>query len=141
LAVGGAGREGGREGERKNERGKGRNEAIIPPLFFLLFFLPSLLYCFRFMTGSGSTYIYGHVDEAFKENMTREECQAFVKKGKPCPPSLPPSLPPILRSPSVAKAHHSLPFAPSLPPSLPPSLQPSLTPWPVTVLRVVSFAW
>lgn len=31
--------------------------------------------------GSGSTYIYGHVDAAFKENMTREECQAFVKKG------------------------------------------------------------
>ncbi|GAB5036567.1 proteasome subunit beta type- [Nannochloropsis oceanica] len=30
--------------------------------------------------GSGSTYIYGHVDEAFKEQMTREECQAFVKK-------------------------------------------------------------
>jgi hypothetical protein len=32
--------------------------------------------------GSGSTYIYGHVDAAFKENMTREECQAFVKKGE-----------------------------------------------------------
>jgi len=32
------------------------------------------------MVGSGSTYIYGHVDSSFKENMTREECQAFVKK-------------------------------------------------------------
>lgn len=29
--------------------------------------------------GSGSTYIYGHVDAAYKENMTREECQSFVK--------------------------------------------------------------
>ncbi|CAM9393748.1 unnamed protein product [Ectocarpus fasciculatus] len=30
--------------------------------------------------GSGSTYIYGHVDAAFKENMTKEEAQQFVRK-------------------------------------------------------------
>nr|UCK81602.1 proteasome subunit beta type-6 [Arenicola marina] len=28
--------------------------------------------------GSGSTYIYGYVDSAFKENMTREECLKFT---------------------------------------------------------------
>jgi len=27
--------------------------------------------------GSGSTYIYGHVDATFKKNMTREECVKF----------------------------------------------------------------
>jgi len=30
--------------------------------------------------GSGSTYIYGHTDAAFKPNMTKEECIEFVKK-------------------------------------------------------------
>lgn len=30
--------------------------------------------------GSGSTYIYGHVDAAFRENMTKEEAQQFVRK-------------------------------------------------------------
>ncbi|DBA02633.1 TPA: hypothetical protein N0F65_012005, partial [Lagenidium giganteum] len=30
--------------------------------------------------GSGSTYIYGYVDSAYRPNMTKEECQAFVKK-------------------------------------------------------------
>jgi 20S proteasome subunit beta 1 len=30
--------------------------------------------------GSGSTYIYGHVDSEYKPNMTRAECQSFVKK-------------------------------------------------------------
>ena len=60
--------------------------------------------------GSGSTYIYGHVDEAFKENMTREECQAFVKKGDSSPPSLPPSLPPKMLTRQ------------SPPPSLPPAI-------------------
>ncbi|CAM9172835.1 unnamed protein product [Ascophyllum nodosum] len=30
--------------------------------------------------GSGSTYIYGHVDSSFKENMTKEEAQQFVRK-------------------------------------------------------------
>ena len=30
--------------------------------------------------GSGSSYIYGLVDSLFKEDMTREECQEFVKK-------------------------------------------------------------
>jgi 20S proteasome subunit beta 1 len=29
--------------------------------------------------GSGSTYVYGHVDATFKENMTREECLEFTK--------------------------------------------------------------
>lgn len=29
--------------------------------------------------GSGSTYIYGYVDANFKEDMTREECETFVK--------------------------------------------------------------
>ncbi len=29
--------------------------------------------------GSGSTYIYGYVDANFKEDMTREECEDFVK--------------------------------------------------------------
>ncbi|XP_033097795.1 proteasome subunit beta type-6-like [Anneissia japonica] len=28
--------------------------------------------------GSGSTYIYGHVDATYKENMTKEECITFV---------------------------------------------------------------
>ena len=28
--------------------------------------------------GSGSTYIWGFMDDGFKENMTREECEAFV---------------------------------------------------------------
>lgn len=28
--------------------------------------------------GSGSTYIYGHVDSTFKENMTKEECLRFT---------------------------------------------------------------
>lgn len=28
--------------------------------------------------GSGSTYIYGYVDTAFKEQMTKEECKKFV---------------------------------------------------------------
>ena len=32
--------------------------------------------------GSGSTYIYGYVDANFKKNMTREECEDFVKTGK-----------------------------------------------------------
>jgi 20S proteasome subunit beta 1 len=31
--------------------------------------------------GSGSTYIYGYLDAEFKENMTKEECRAFVTKG------------------------------------------------------------
>ena len=30
--------------------------------------------------GSGSTYIYGYCDSAFKEGMDREECREFVKK-------------------------------------------------------------
>lgn len=30
--------------------------------------------------GSGSSYIYGHVDATYKEGMTKEECQQFVKK-------------------------------------------------------------
>ncbi|GLE02342.1 hypothetical protein PINS_up018266 [Pythium insidiosum] len=30
--------------------------------------------------GSGSTYIYGYVDSAYRPNMTKEECQSFVKK-------------------------------------------------------------
>ena len=30
--------------------------------------------------GSGSTYIYGYCDYAYKENMTREECEDFVVK-------------------------------------------------------------
>lgn len=29
--------------------------------------------------GSGSTYIYGHVDNVYKENMTKQECIDFVK--------------------------------------------------------------
>ena len=29
--------------------------------------------------GSGSTYIYGHVDETYKPNMTKTECIDFVK--------------------------------------------------------------
>ena len=28
--------------------------------------------------GSGSTFIWGFMDDGFKENMTREECEAFV---------------------------------------------------------------
>jgi len=30
--------------------------------------------------GSGSTYIYGHVDKQFKEDMSREECVLFCKE-------------------------------------------------------------
>merc|ERR1712137_1463390 len=30
--------------------------------------------------GSGSTYIYGYCDSAFKEGMSREEAEAFVRK-------------------------------------------------------------
>jgi hypothetical protein len=30
--------------------------------------------------GSGSTYIYGLVDAAYRDNMTKVECQDFVKK-------------------------------------------------------------
>jgi 20S proteasome subunit beta 1 len=32
------------------------------------------------MGGSGSTYIYGLVDSYFKEGMSKEECQNFVRK-------------------------------------------------------------
>ena len=28
--------------------------------------------------GSGSTYIYGHVDATYKSNMSKEECLKFV---------------------------------------------------------------
>jgi len=31
--------------------------------------------------GSGSTYIYGYLDSTFKENMAKEECFEFVKRG------------------------------------------------------------
>ena len=31
--------------------------------------------------GSGSTYIYGYVDSAFKEGMTQAECETFVTNG------------------------------------------------------------
>ena len=34
--------------------------------------------------GSGSTYIYGHVDKAYRENMTKEECLEFCANGKLC---------------------------------------------------------
>lgn len=30
--------------------------------------------------GSGSSFIYGHVRENFKENMAKEECIEFVKR-------------------------------------------------------------
>jgi 20S proteasome subunit beta 1 len=30
--------------------------------------------------GSGSSYIYGHVDSEYKPGMSREECQQFVRK-------------------------------------------------------------
>ena len=32
--------------------------------------------------GSGSTYIYGHVDASFKEKMSKDECIKFVKDGR-----------------------------------------------------------
>jgi 20S proteasome alpha/beta subunit len=32
--------------------------------------------------GSGSTYIYGLVDSTYRDGMTKEECQTFVKNGK-----------------------------------------------------------
>jgi len=34
--------------------------------------------------GSGSTYLYGHVDATFKENMSKEDCLAFCAEGKAC---------------------------------------------------------
>jgi 20S proteasome subunit beta 1 len=33
--------------------------------------------------GSGSTYIYGFCDSAFKENMSKGECEKFVIEGTP----------------------------------------------------------
>ena len=32
--------------------------------------------------GSGSSYIYGYVDANFKKNMTKDQCEEFVKTGK-----------------------------------------------------------
>lgn len=32
--------------------------------------------------GSGSTYIYGYLDENYRTGMTRQECEEFVKTGK-----------------------------------------------------------
>ena len=32
--------------------------------------------------GSGSGYIYGLVDDLYRDNMTKEECINFVKKGR-----------------------------------------------------------
>lgn len=32
--------------------------------------------------GSGSTYIYGFCDAAYKDNMTRQECLEFTEKGE-----------------------------------------------------------
>ena len=32
--------------------------------------------------GSGSTYIYGYIDSAFKEGMTKKECMDFTLNGK-----------------------------------------------------------
>ena len=32
--------------------------------------------------GSGSTYIYGLVDATYRDGMTKEECQNFVKNGQ-----------------------------------------------------------
>jgi hypothetical protein len=70
---------------------------------------PSLFFPFPpSSAGSGSTYIYGHVDEAFKENMTREECQNFVKKGGFFPfPSLVSPLPPKLSMPVSSSLQQS----------------------------------
>lgn len=31
--------------------------------------------------GSGSTYIYGYIDQEYKEGMTKEECINFCKRG------------------------------------------------------------
>lgn len=31
--------------------------------------------------GSGSTYIYGYVDSAYKPGMEQEECRQFTKNG------------------------------------------------------------
>lgn len=33
-------------------------------------------------TGSGSTYIYGWVDERYRPGMNREECLQFVRDGE-----------------------------------------------------------
>lgn len=32
--------------------------------------------------GSGSTYVYGYVDQHFKIGMTKDECMKFVLNGK-----------------------------------------------------------
>ena len=32
--------------------------------------------------GSGSTYVYGHVDATYKPNMTKEECLKFCSESK-----------------------------------------------------------
>lgn len=32
--------------------------------------------------GSGSTYVYGYVDQHFKPGMTKDECMKFVLNGK-----------------------------------------------------------
>ena len=37
---------------------------------------------FYIISGSGSTYIYGHCDATFKPKMTKDECYRFVANGK-----------------------------------------------------------
>jgi hypothetical protein len=44
--------------------------------------------------GSGSSYIYGLVDATYREGMTKQECQDFVKK---CEPSRHSMLQPFFR--------------------------------------------
>ncbi len=39
------------------------------------------------MGGSGSTYIYGLVDATYRENMSKTECQNFIKRSKLVPSS------------------------------------------------------
>ena len=40
------------------------------------------------MVGSGSTYIYGYCDAAYKPGMNAAECEAFVVNGTPGPRSV-----------------------------------------------------
>ena len=58
--------------------------------------------------GSGSTYIYGHVDATYKSGMSKADCQTFVRNGaRPVRPH-PPSPRPARSAPSCLRARTRL---------------------------------
>ena len=79
--------------------------------------------------GSGSTYIYGHVDASYKAGMSKADCQTFVRNGAlPAPPLDP-----------LASRSHTRP-RPRLreSPRAPRPTQRSRTPCPATARRAAS---